>query len=165
MSTTKMERLTYCRVLRFVNHGPNETSMYGSFNLCEILGCKLISLTCATMRTFCKRYVMHTLTNSTTTLLETKRLIVRELRNSGLPTNLKLATCAAISEGTPRVPLLVGMSLLLLAALARLSRVSGILRSRFPPTADRASIADRLLRFCCASISGLRSTMTRAHIA
>ena len=47
----------------------------------------------------------------------------------GLPTNLKLATCAAISEGTPRVPLPVGMSLLLLATLGRLSGVPGILRT------------------------------------
>ena len=36
--------LGYCCILRFVNHWPNETSMYGS---CEILcGCKGISLTC-----------------------------------------------------------------------------------------------------------------------
>ena len=37
----------------------------------------------------------------------------------GLPTNVKLAICAAISEGTPWV--LVGMNLLLLATLATLS--------------------------------------------
>ena len=103
--------------------------------------------------------VIRTLADSTTTMPKTKRLTVRELRNSGLPTNLKLATCAAISEGTPRVQLLVGMNLLPLAALAHLSGVSGILCSSFPPTADRASIVDRLLRFCCASISGVRYTI------
>ena len=145
--------------------------MYGSYEI--LCGCKGISLTGTTTCAFSERYarfandtrVMRTLTNSTTTMPKTKRLTVRELRNSRLPTNLKLATCAAISEGTPRVLLLVGMSFLLLAALARLSRVSGILRSLFSPTADRASIVDRLLRFCCASISGVRSTVTHVHAA
>ena len=136
------------------------------------------------IRAFCKRYTRyaHAHRFNSITVLKKKRLTVRELRHIvkelknagvrfrglyafrfGLPTNLKLATCAAISEGTPQVPLLVGMSLLLLAAQARLSGVSGILRNRFPPTADRASIADRLLRSCCASISGVRLTMTHVH--
>ena len=126
--------------------------------------------------------IMRTLVDLTTTMSKTKRLTIRELRNSeraekcrsqcrtrscgersvqkeqcvhffrglhtfrfGPPTDLKLATCAAISEGTPRVPLLVVMSFLLLATLARLSGVPGILCSRFPPT---------------AGISGVWSTMT-----
>ena len=89
------------------------------------------------MRAFSEQYtgfanntlVIRTLTDSTTTMTNTKRLTIRELRNIAkelknagirfrglyafrfrLPTNLKLATYAVISKGTPRVPLLVGMS-------------------------------------------------------
>ena len=157
-----------------VNHGSNETSKYGN---CVILcGSKGISLTCETTRAFSEQHVcfakdtrvMRTLTDITSTMPKTKRLTLCELRN--IAKELKNADFGVIQEVvvrevqkekhvhfSPRVPLLVGMSLLLLAALARLSGVSGILRSRFPPIADPASIADRLLRFCCASNSGVRS--------
>ena len=75
MSTTT---LGYCSVLRFVNYEPNETFMYGSYEI--ICGCKGISLTCATTRPFSEPYarfandtlVMRTLTDSTTTKPKTK---------------------------------------------------------------------------------------------
>ena len=61
----------------------------------------------------------------------------------GLPTNLMLVTCAASSEGTPRVPLPARMSVLL-ATVTHLSGVSDILSNGFPPTVDQASIVHRL---------------------
>ena len=67
----------------------------------------------------------------------------------GLPTNLKLATCAAISRWTPLVPQLVGMTLLLLAVLTFLSGVSGIWHLLLG--ADWASIANWLLWSCSAT--------------
>ena len=76
--TDEHHYLGYCSVLRFVNYEPNETSMYGSYEI--LCGCKGILLTCATTRPFSEPYarfandtlVMRTLTDSTTTMPKTK---------------------------------------------------------------------------------------------
>ena len=80
--------------------------MYGN---CEIIcGCKGISLTCATTRAFNERYAcfandtrfMRTLTDSTTTMPKTKRLTVRELRNTAK--ELKNADLCVVQEAVVR---------------------------------------------------------------